>query len=103
MVYELFDKKSALLADKSAFGSGIKYENLSDQRPSDLAKRQLTEGLHKPIIRKFNKRKVQSPFIDNNWGADLTDMQLISKFNKRFRFLLCVIDIYNKYAWVIER
>ena len=34
-------------------------------------------------------------------GADLGDMQLISKFNNGFRFLLCVIDIYNKYAWVI--
>ena len=33
--------------------------------------------------------------------ADLVDMQLISKFNKGFRFLLCIIDIYNKYAWVI--
>ena len=28
-------------------------------------------------------------------------MQLISKFSKRFRFLLCVIDIHSKYAWVI--
>ena len=28
----------------------------------------------------------------------LADMQLISKFNKGFRFLLCVIDIYSKYA-----
>ena len=28
-------------------------------------------------------------------------MQLISKFNKGFRFLLCVIDIYSKYAWVV--
>ena len=28
-------------------------------------------------------------------------MQLISKFNKKFRFLLCVIDIFSKYAWVI--
>ena len=34
-------------------------------------------------------------------GADLADMQLISKFNERFRFLLCVIDILNKYAWVV--
>ena len=34
-------------------------------------------------------------------AADLTDMQLISKFNKRFRFLLCVIDIFSKYAWVV--
>ena len=57
--------------------------------------------MHKPIIRNFNKKKVHSPFIDNIWGADLADMQLISKFNKEFRFLLCVIYIYIKYVWVI--
>ena len=34
-------------------------------------------------------------------GADLADMRLISKFNKGFRFLLCVIDIFSKYAWVV--
>ena len=28
-------------------------------------------------------------------------MQLIKKFNKEFRFLLCVIDIFSKYAWVV--
>ena len=28
-------------------------------------------------------------------------MQLVSKFNKGFRFLLCVIDIFSKYAWVV--
>ena len=32
---------------------------------------------------------------------DLADMQLISKFNKGFGFLLCVIDIFSKYAWVV--
>ena len=62
---------------------------------------QLAKELHKPIIRKFKKRKVYSGFRDNIWGADLADMQLISKFNKRFRFLLCVIDIFSKYVWVI--
>ena len=35
-------------------------------------------------------------------GADLADMQLISKFNKGFRFLLCVIDIFSKYVWVVS-
>ena len=35
------------------------------------------------------------------WGADLADMQLISQFNKGIRFLLCVIDTFSKYAWVI--
>ena len=42
-----------------------------------------------------------SSFRDNIWNADLGDMQLISKFNKGFRFLLCVIDTYIKYAWVV--
>ena len=48
---------------------------------------QLAEELHKPIIRKFKKRKVHSSFLDNIWGADLARMQLISKFNKEIRFL----------------
>ena len=42
-----------------------------------------------------------SSLKDNIWGVDLADMQLLSKFSKRFRFLLCVIDIFSKYAWVI--
>ena len=53
------------------------------------------------VTRKFNKREVHSPFIDTIWGVDVADTQLISKFNKGFRFLLCLIDIYSKYAWVI--
>ena len=63
-----------------------------------LPNKELIEELHKPIIRKFNKRKVHSPFIDNIWRADLADMQVISKFNKGFRFILCVIDIHSKYS-----
>ena len=62
---------------------------------------QLAEELHKPIIRKFKRREAYSAFKDNIWAADLADMPLISKFNKGFRFLLCVIDIYSKYAWVV--
>ena len=55
---------------------------------------QLAEKLHKPIIRKFKERTAYSGFKDNIWGTDLADMQLLSKFDKRFRFLLCVIDIF---------
>ena len=42
-----------------------------------------------------------SSFRGNIWSADLADMQLLSKFNKELRFLLCIIDIFSKYAWVI--
>ena len=66
-----------------------------------VANKELAEKLQKPIIRKVNKIKVHLPFIDNIWDTDLADMQLISKINKSFKFSLCVIDIYIKYAWVI--
>ena len=42
-----------------------------------------------------------SSFRDNIWGVDLADIQLLSTFNKGFRFLLCIIDIFSKYAWVV--
>ena len=72
MVYKFFDKKTK--------GSGV---NTPLEFNEELAKE-----LYKPIIRKFKKRKVYSGLKDNIWGADLADMQLTSKFNKGFRFLL---------------
>ena len=62
---------------------------------------QLADELPKLIIRKFKKIKVHLSFRDNIWSVDLADMQLLSKCNKGFRFLLCVIDTYSKNAWVI--
>ena len=90
MVYKFFDKKSK--------GSGVKHVN-TKLAPQN---QQLAEELHKPIIRKFEKRKVHAAFKDNIWGADLADMQLLSKYNKGIRFLLCAIDISSKYAWVVH-
>ena len=88
MVYKFFGKKSK--------GSGLK-----EFQGNFLQNSQLANELHKPIIRKFKKRKVYSSFKDNIWGADLAIMQLISKHNKGIRYLLCVIDLFSKYAWVV--
>ena len=85
MVYKFFDKKSA---------SGNGVTTLANNE-------QLAKELQKPIIKNFKKGTVYSAFNDNIWGADLADMQPISKLNKGFRFLLCVIDIFSKYAWVV--
>ena len=54
----------------------------------------LTEELHKSTTRKFKRGRVDSSFKGNICVVDLADMQLISKFNKVIRFLLCVIDIF---------
>ena len=42
-----------------------------------------------------------SSFKDNIWGIDLAGMQLISKYNKGIRYLLCAIDLFSKYAFVV--
>ena len=83
MVYRFFDKKST--------GSGIVRDSSSI----------LADELHKPVIKKFNKRKVYSQFKDNIWGVDLADMQSLSRKNKGIKYLLCAIDLYSKYAFVI--
>ena len=66
-----------------------------------MQNKEVTEELHKTIIRKFEKLKVHSSFIDNIWGADLVDMQLLSKCSRGICFFVCAIDDYSKYAWVI--
>ena len=96
MVYKFFDSKVSS-PDKKSVGSGAKHVN-TKLIPQD---EQLADELLKPIIRKFKKRKEYSAFKNNIWGADLADMQLLSKYNKGIRFLLCVTDIFSKYAWVV--
>ena len=94
MVYQFFDKKS--------MGSGVK--KLKDTaKPSCLERSSsiLADELHKPVIKNFNKRKVYSQFKDNIWGVDLADMQSLSRKNKSIKYLLCAIDLYSKYTFVI--
>ena len=80
MVYKFFDKKTksigvtTTLANKSAIKSIPQKEQLTSE--------------------------VYSTFKDNIWGADFADMQLISKYNKEIKYLLCAIDLYSKYAWI---
>ena len=61
----------------------------------------LAEELHKPVRRKFQRRRVLVSGIDKIWAADLADMKAFSKFNQGFNFLLLVIDIFSKYGWII--
>ena len=51
----------------------------------------MAEELHEPIIRKFEKWKLHSSFIDITWNSDLADMRLLSKFNKGIRFLFVLL------------
>ena len=61
----------------------------------------LAEELHKPVIKKFNKRKAYSQFRENIWGVDLADTQSLSKKNKGIKNLLCAIDLFSKYTFIV--
>ena len=89
MVYKFFDKKS--------MGSGFrKLKNTTKSSFSILA-----DELHQSFIKKFEKRKAYSQFKDNIWGVDLADMQSLSRKNKGIKYLLCAIDLFSNYAFVI--
>ena len=83
MVYTFFDKKSR--------GSGVATE----------PNYQLANELHKKIIRKFKRQKVYSSFRQNIWGVDSGDMQSMSKYIRGIKYLLCAIDLFSRYAWVV--
>ena len=83
MVYKFFGKKSSV----SVVNTQPNY--------------QLANELHSQFIWKFKRRKVYSSFRGNILGVNLADMQSLSKYNKGIKYLLCAIDLFSKYAWVI--
>ena len=87
MIYNFFDKKSR---DTITYTGA---ESISEDQ-------KLAKELHRPIARKFQWPKLYLSYQNSIWDADLANMELISKYNKRAKFLLCVIDIYSKCAWV---
>ena len=88
MVYKFFDKKAtAERSAKHVMGTGVKK-----LKNSSLI---LANELHKPVV------KVYSQFKDNIWGVDLADMESLSKKDKGIKYLLCVIDLFSKYSFVV--
>ena len=83
-----------IIGTKARFGLGIKKKKI---RWSD----ELAEELHKPIRRKFQKRRVVVGGVDETWAADLVDMSAFSRDNRGFKFLLSIIDIFSKYGWLV--
>ena len=92
MVYKSFEIKFAATHTYKSSNHTGKRINSENQR--------LAEQLNMLIIRKFKKQKVYFSYKDNIWSGDLADMQLIGKYNKGLRFLLCIIDGFSKYTWV---
>ena len=78
-----------IISAKKRFGLGIKWTD------------QLANELHKPIIRKFKRRIVIANNVDDIWSADLVEMIPYAKYNKGYKYILMVIDLFSRYGWAI--
>ena len=66
----------------------------------DWIQEQSTYTLHKPIKRKFRRSRTIVSTMDEQWQGDLADVSSMKDWNDKNTFLLCVIDVFSKYAWV---
>ena len=79
MVYKYFEEKT---------GSGASVNE------------ELSQEQHKPVLKKIRRRRAYARFKDNIWAADLAERGSLSSQNWGVKYLLCVIDVFTKYAWV---
>ena len=81
MVYQFFDEKT---------GSGAKASAIEE----------LSQELHKLIMKRFKRRRVYAKFKDNIWAADLAEMGSFFSEDWGVKYLSCVMDDFTKYVWV---
>ena len=87
MVFKFFDQ----ITGSGAIAKSKAWASVNEQ---------LAEEIHKPVTKKFKRRKIYVRFNDNIWAADLAEMESLSPKNKNVKYLSCVIDVFTKYIWV---
>ena len=94
----------------ASFGGAVKllkavrergFANVSLNAVREWLMKQDTYTLHAPARKRFQRNVVRVRGIDENWEADLVDVQNLKKFNGGYRYLLTCIDVLSKYAWVV--
>lgn len=68
---------------------------------TDWLRSQLTYTLHYPVRHNYKTRPVLVYGIDEQWQIDLVDLTKLSRHNNNYRFIMTVIDVLSKYAWLI--
>ena len=82
-----------------AVKNDAKYQ-ISRNKIRSWLQKQDTYTLHKPVRYRFKRNRVIVGAIDEQWEADLVIMDSLSKYNNGFKYILTVIDVLSKYAWV---
>ena len=84
----------------SSISKLAKASGFSKKKVKEWLKAQPTYTLHRQARKRYPTRKYVVHDIDEQWQADLADVSLLAQQNNGYRFLLCVIDVFSRYAWV---
>jgi len=92
---------SKIIGTKTKLGLGVGIGIKNNRNVNTIWSSQLADELHKPVVKKFLKRKVFVNGIDKIWTADLVEMQQFSEFSREVRYLLTAINVFSKYGWML--
>ena len=90
-------------AAPGALGGVVRFARAhgwSLKKARTLLEKNLAYTLHKPPRRRFMTLPVLVFNRDQQWVADLVEMQRVARHNRGMRYLLTVVDVLSKYAWV---
>jgi len=88
---------------KGSFSGLDNFSKTTKLKPKDIKpilKSIPAYRLHHPVLKTFPRRRVYASKINEQWAMDLADIQSVSRYNNKKTFLLCVIDVFSKKAWV---
>ena len=86
----------------ASFGGVAPLSKAANRRNvKEWLQKQDTYTMHKPVRRKFRRRKTICVGLDHLWQIDLVDVQSLHSYNDGFKYLLCCIDCFSRYSWVV--
>ena len=90
--------------EAGSFGGVAGLQRYSNEPRKQIVKwlsRRDAYTLHKPLRKRFRRRRTYAKGINDLFQADLVDMSALTRYNDGYRFLLCCIDVFSKKAWVV--
>jgi len=100
-LYDTYYDPSKGFSSIKSLLSHVKDAKITTKYAKEWLEKQPTYSMHKQARKKYVRNKVIVSTIDQQWQADLVDLQSLQKYNEGYKYLLTCIDIFSKYAWAV--
>jgi hypothetical protein len=80
----------------------LKSSNSKKRDVKEWLSSQNAYALHKPIRNRFPRNPHTVTNLEVVWEMDVSNLNTLLKYNDKFKYLLCVIDVFSRYAWIVS-